>query len=561
MADIEQEPRPGSRRLRLTLEWFLLGIVLVLCFEAVAASRTKSFSLDEFEYAHASYLVAQGLVPYRDFIEVHFPFLFQVLSPLSALGGSDPTQILTLRTAMLLPLSASLVAAWALLRHRGPWLALVAPMLLLTTEPFLRFAIEIRGDGLAFALVLTSLSLCHSPSDSPQPWWKVRCFIAGLVFGCACWTSQKVLVYGVALPLALVVERRALGAFPRLYAAGAVVVAAMASAWLSATGAWSQAWTWCFAHFQRLQAWSTVFPWTSSALEVLESSWHTWVCGVVGWVIVLRDDGATPGERLLAALLPLTFVSIAIQFAPYPYSYLPFLGVSCILSTRTIIWCIDHVEPKRGLLEGAALCAFFVAAHHSRSVFLRHVEKNQNDYQLVVLSTINNLVRPAEYIYDNTGSFVARRSILPRFFTDVYMRNGQAEELTVEVLDAFRANPPAMVVVDLRYGDLPDAIKVEISKNYLPYTGELLLPGQRLEAQPDQRFEVGATVVLDGDYVIVGARDVAVDGQPGPRRRLNKGVHVCSGVANGDVFLLRVPANGEDWRPDFTMKPRFTRLF
>src|SRR6185295_17326952 len=97
---------------------------------AVKLALDKYFTIDEFQYAHAAWLVAHGSVPYRDFFEVHHPLVYQVLSPVFLLRGDDPTAIVGLRAGMLAFLALACVSAARLSAERdsGRAAALLAPL-------------------------------------------------------------------------------------------------------------------------------------------------------------------------------------------------------------------------------------------------------------------------------------------------------------------------------------------------------------------------------------------------------------------------------------------------
>ncbi|MFP2913098.1 hypothetical protein ACLESD_50460, partial [Pyxidicoccus sp. 3LFB2] len=133
-----------------------LGLVALAGFgvQALRLALHKAFSIDEFQYAHAAWLVSRGQVPYRDFFEVHLPLVYQVLAPLFLVLGDDPLNVLALRASMLVPLAGACAAVAVLNRREGRAAVLLAPVLLLALPPFVRFATEVRPDALAIALFL-----------------------------------------------------------------------------------------------------------------------------------------------------------------------------------------------------------------------------------------------------------------------------------------------------------------------------------------------------------------------------------------------------------------------
>src|SRR5581483_7929587 len=103
--------RLGEIAIGVALAWFAL--------ETAFLGLRKSFSIDEFQYAHAAWLVAHGSVPYRDFFEVHFPLVYQALAPVFAVLGDDPRAVLGLRIAMLGFLALACFGAAGINRREG----------------------------------------------------------------------------------------------------------------------------------------------------------------------------------------------------------------------------------------------------------------------------------------------------------------------------------------------------------------------------------------------------------------------------------------------------------
>ncbi|RYZ34176.1 MAG: hypothetical protein EOO72_13355, partial [Myxococcaceae bacterium] len=164
------------------LRWGL-GVVLgLLALQAARLALHKAFSIDEFQYAHAAWLMAHGQVPYRDFFEVHFPLVYQVLAPLFRLLGDDPRNVLALRAAMLVPLAGACVSVFLLNRREGRIAALLAPVLLLCTPGFLHFATEVRPDALTAALFLGALAAL-----AVQPGSARSSFLAGALLAASAW--------------------------------------------------------------------------------------------------------------------------------------------------------------------------------------------------------------------------------------------------------------------------------------------------------------------------------------------------------------------------------------
>ncbi|EAU65006.1 hypothetical protein, partial [Stigmatella aurantiaca] len=391
---------PAGGRLAALLG--LGGALIGLSLQAVRLALFKSFSIDEFQYAHAAWLVAKGQVPYRDFFEVHLPLVYQVLAPVFWFSGDAPLSILALRAAMLVPLVGTCVAAASLNWKQGLLAMLLAPGLLLATAPFVTFATEIRPDPLAFALFLGALALLSGRTVS-----SARAFGAGALLVAAVWASQKVLFYGGIPGLVLVGDllvRRgrspALLSSPRAFLAGMGAVLALIAAYLTVTGSWAAAWHWCFAWAADHQRHYPGFSWRVYLGPVWKE--HPWLFTLAGlglaatmrgWWSLGPSRWSAPDLLLLLAL-PATFGAYALQRAPFPYSLLPFLGILAVLAARGVRVGLEVLKAPASQAVGALAVLAVLAVELGR--LERRLAQNPNTRQREVLSLIATLTAPED---------------------------------------------------------------------------------------------------------------------------------------------------------------------
>ncbi|MFP2934196.1 hypothetical protein ACLESO_55565, partial [Pyxidicoccus sp. 3LG] len=293
-----------------------LGLVLGgLGLQALRLALHKAFSIDEFQYAHAAWLVSRGQVPYRDFFEVHLPLVYQVLAPLFLVLGDEPLNVLALRGAMLVPLAGACVAVAVLNRREGRGVALLAPVLLLALPPFMHFATEVRPDALATALFLGALATL-----SVRPATPARAFSAGALLVASVWGSQKVLFFGgivgSALAADLVLRRGrapALVPAPRAFLAGAFVVLAAVASYLTVSGSWAAWWQWCFVWASEHQRHYPGFSSSKYLLPVLEAQPWCFTLAALGFAASVRRWWRSGRARwsdpdvLLLLAVPATF--------------------------------------------------------------------------------------------------------------------------------------------------------------------------------------------------------------------------------------------------------------
>ncbi|SEM28446.1 hypothetical protein SAMN05444354_11488 [Stigmatella aurantiaca] len=550
----------------------LAGAWLGLSVQAARLALHKSFSIDEFQYAHAAWLVARGQVPYRDFFEVHLPLVYQVLAPVFWFSGDSPLSILALRAAMLVPLVGTCVAAASLNRRQGPVAMLLAPVLLLATPPFVTLATEVRPDPLAFALFLGALALLAGKPSS------LKAFGAGALLVAAVWGSQKVLFYGGLIGLVLagdLVLRRgrspALLFSPRAFFAGAAAVLAVLAAYLTVTRSWGAWWQWCFAWAAAHQRHYPGFSWRVYLAPVWTA--HPWLftLAALGLASTVREGWRRARwqepDLLLGVALPATFGAYALQQAPFPYSLLPFLGILAVLAARGVAAGLGAVTSPGGKAVGAAALIALLAVELRR--LEQRLGRDSNARQREVLAQVGTLTAPGDVAYDNSGGYVSRPHAYFYFYTDAYLRGAIAGTLAREVPEALLARGCVLHLEDLRKEGLPASLKRFLSEHYQPFDGDISLWGQRYEVPPTGLAEARFLAVRADTYFIEPASALEqgtlfLDGAPvtSPVFTLEKGAHTVRYEGQASAFhVLWLPENGQRWTPRRGLPPTYSRLF
>ncbi|MHA7634056.1 hypothetical protein [Corallococcus sp. M7] len=554
------------------LRWGL-GVVLgVLALQASRLALHKAFSIDEFQYAHAAWLMAHGQVPYRDFFEVHFPLVYQLLAPLFRLLGDDPRNVLALRAAMLVPLAGACASVFFLNRREGRIAALLAPVLLLCTPGFLHFASEVRPDALTAALFLGALAAL-----SVQPGSVRSSFLAGALLVASAWGSQKALFFGGLVAAVLLVDflpRRnaspALIAAPRAFFAGIVVAAGSVSAYLTVTNSWGAWWRWCFVWASEHQRHYPGFSWREYLVPALGAQPAFFLLSAVGFVATflrLRKHPRTPDLLLLVAV-PATFGAYALQRAPFPYSLLPFLGVLAPLAARGTLIVVSGLRtPAVRTLGLAGLGGLFVVQAARVEALL---DGGGNARQREVLARIAALTGPEDVVYDNSGGYVSRPHAHFYFYTDAYLRGSLVDLLSNEMPRALVEQGCVLRVDDLRTSGLPPALRRFLDAHYQPYDGDLFLWGQRYRVPSDSgaledhflavradRYFVQPASTLDAGALFIDGERITT-----PEFTLSRGEHTLRYEGRAEAFqLLWLPRDAKRWTPRPGAPSTYSRLF
>ncbi|HZH04817.1 MAG TPA: hypothetical protein VEY30_13615, partial [Myxococcaceae bacterium] len=365
---------------------------------------------------------------------------------------------------------------------------------------------------------------------------------------------------GIALLLDLrrpLPEKR-LGSF-RAVASGAALALLPIATWLTVERAWLPAWEWCFRwarDHQRGYPGFSFWRYFGPALTAEPLFFSLAVFGALGALVRWRDHG------LLVAAWLLSFGSFALQRAPYPYSLLPFMGVSAALAARgaQAIW--ETFAPRPSLKRGAALTlALVLGLQHWRLLQLPG-----NAEQRKVQARIGELTRVTDAAYDNSGGYVTRPHAHFFFYTDAYLRTHWAQTLEDDVPRALLESECVLRVQDVRSDTLPPKLVQFLSENYQPVDGDLSLWGRRLSVTADGTFEGQFYAVKSDRYFVQPAEaqgGLRIDGlRVGPVFTLTRGWHsVRYRGSASELFLLWLPRNQERWMPTYGRAPHYSRLF
>lgn len=562
----------------------LLPIALAACLvwfaiQAVQLARFKHFSIDEFQYAHAAWLVSAGQVPYRDFFEVHFPLVYQVLAPVFLVAGDDPTAIAGMRLGML-PFVALACGAVALLNVRQHRLAvLVAPVLLLGLPAFMTLATEIRPDAIAAALFLASLGVLRVSRLGDR----FSGASSGFLLVASAWGAQKAAFYGSVFALAFVADLaarrfdaargdRPLLRSPAAFAGGVAVGLALIALYLTATGSWAAWWHWCFVWAVEHQRSYPGFPWWRYFGPVFADT--VWLFVLAAWGLACtvsamraRGGGATRDpDLLLIAALGSTFASFALQRAAYPYSFLAFLAIVTVFAARGVG---DLLAPRTRPLVRTVLAMTLIGVLVIQSATIATSVADSNAGQLEVLSRIGRLTAPDDPAYDNSGGFVARPHSYSYFYTDSFLRESMAETLARDVPRAIVERGTVLHLRDLRFDSLPEALRAFLDRHFQPVDGDVALWGQHYAVPAGGALADTFLANRDDSYFVSPASALergvlTIDGEPvrGPVFRLTRGEHrITYQGPPGHLDLLWLPRDGTRWEPRRGLPPTFSRVF
>jgi 4-amino-4-deoxy-L-arabinose transferase-like glycosyltransferase len=318
---------------------------------------------DEVQHLHGAFLVSQGKVPFRDFLEQRHPVIHYALAPAArAFDGSPRALVFTVRAADLLLLVAAL---WILLRLARPHLrdsgALWPVLVPLGCFYFARNSMEVRPDPWMALLCLAAL------------WqWALylregglrRAAVAGLCTGLAVAVLQKALAFAGLLALGTVPF--ALAGRERLSRAlrGGAIAAAMALLPVGAlvlavwrAGLWRDFVFWNYT-FNRFYYLATSFDGPSAAgvlgASVLEDP-ILWLGGLAGlWIAVRRYRAFADEPELALAAAVVVGILASVARSRWPFSH-NLLLMQPALALLAVVALEEVQAPRWRLATGIVL--------------------------------------------------------------------------------------------------------------------------------------------------------------------------------------------------------------
>jgi hypothetical protein len=190
--------RTSSRSAR----WLVLFFVVALVVRWIYA-RHGALVYDEYQHLHAAFLVAGGLVPYRDFFEHHSPLLYYVLAALLDFRAPSFDTLIHARylSSLVHLATVGIAVLWAW-RRQGKNGALLAAALLLGNMGLFVWGTRTYLDTWAAPLLL--LGAWALPAGAAPVW---RPLLSGVFLGTACLVTQKAVFVAPAAVLVLLLRR------------------------------------------------------------------------------------------------------------------------------------------------------------------------------------------------------------------------------------------------------------------------------------------------------------------------------------------------------------------
>ena len=553
----------ASRNLRF-------AVVVVLAIAALASltfihdfGRTRFFTIDEFQWGHATWLVAEGEVPYRDFYEHHLPLGYVLHSLLLQDDASFVERALRLRVIAFayIALTALILAGASYAANRSVEESLLSAILPASLGFGLMSAVDYRGDNWAtfsFLIGLAGIEINQRVRS------RILAAAAGAVLAAAVLMTQKIVLLGgfvVALMwLVSVLVRRTpwrerlevmVLPYPSIFVAagtGVVLISLLIGGWLGVLGTAYE-----INILQALRH-EGLYPGFSAMRYIAPYLDETILTTIP--ILIFAIFHLAGGWKhfwtlpLLAALLGILTIR-----APFPYNFVLITYLLGICAVRGYCELVRRLRPEEGTssLAWPLLYLAPLALLPNQLGYLSGT--SNNEYQLEVLRKIEAYTGEDDVVIDSAGGALFRPH------RSYYWYQGKAH---IQMFDDYwekqfvpdlRASRAPFWIRSIRFVQLPRSAKQYARSHYVPFHEELYVLGFTTPETPaDERETVEIDIVREGDYYISRnrgkkgskprpgrqpwTRDLRLDAAEisGARVHLKEGIHTITVAAGAPSY-------------------------
>jgi hypothetical protein len=516
----------GSRGSELASLAVLAGVALWLLLHVYEFGQERFFTVDEYQYAHATWLVSQGRIPYADFYEHHFPGSYVLHAPALPETGSMASRALRLRAipfAYIASLTALLaLAAWT--ATRNPEVALLTAIWPLAFGFSAMSAIEYRADNFGAFLFLACLSLL----EANRTWQRrAAAAIAGVLLTLSLLMTQKMVFLGggaAALMLAADAVRRRLArgaqpgwiAHPGAFAAGAIAVAAAALAAALALGLLPAAYELTIAQAVEHEAHYPPIAARKYAVPFLARTAATTLPILIfaGLHLALRHDSFWLVPALVAAL------GGWLVTAQYPYNYVLLCTLILVCAARGYGWAVERFIPRSAAWR-PLLYLLPLAALPNQLAFVAGT--TSNEHQLHLLDKIEAFSGEDDAVIDGAGGAIFRQHASYYWYHGVAHRKILEDYFRDDLLRDLRESRALFWIKDFRLPKISPEVRRYLHRHYVRADGQLFALGFTTPETGTAGYTGEIDVIRRGAYFAHtgiggtgGAQDgaIAIDGRP-----------------------------------------------
>ena len=492
-----------------------LGLLVALATSLVTVYRfgqERFFTIDEYQYGHATWLVSEGQRPYVDFFEHHFPLSYVLHSPLLLGDGGFRERALRLRLVPFgyLALLCAVLGVAGYGVTRSVQAALLSALAPLAVGFGLMSAVDYRADNFAACLFMACLALLEANRS-----WDRRgvALLCGLLFMIAVFMTQKMAVVGggtfaVFAALDFARRRRARGAAaPKPFVRHPVAFVASAAAVFAAVigvGAWlgllPAAWEATILHASHHELY---YPASSSALgDYVGPFWQAtrWSTAPILLFAALFFGIGQSGFWAVAIVVSAT--AAALAKAQYPYNYVFACYAVALCAVRGYSLVVEGLRFQGRLGEAIRPLLYLapLVLLPDQVDFLSRASSNEQ--QMNMMQKIEAFSSRDDAVIDGAGGAMFRNH------ASYYWYHGDAHKVMFadyfrrDLVKDYRRSKALFWIIDFRLKKLPWPVHDFQRRHYVQVDRGLFTLGFAVPAtsEASQHFEID--VIRAGDYYV-----------------------------------------------------------
>jgi 4-amino-4-deoxy-L-arabinose transferase-like glycosyltransferase len=528
-----------SKAIRTIYLLIVIGFIFSLVVR-IFLTTTRRFDADEFEHLHASWMVHEGYLPYRDFWQNHTPLLYYAVAPLFSIFEEGSSLVLLIR---FLFSAFAFVILWqtyllARLDH-DRMTGILSVLVLSCSYLFLHKTIEIRPDHFLVAFWLASLLLLIRHLSKDHNAFPI--LMSGFLLGIGMLFTPKALLCLAAAFLIVLSKRLAVhGSISFLqifklccfYLIGFLIPFGAAAAFFYANGI-------LHLFFDSNVTTNLNFPFARKLAYLLSLRYSILFFLCAAGVAVCVHERAWwkgYGSRVLIATSMIFLVIIFFFFLPAssPQSaliFVPLMSIFCGIGfKKTVDWYSS--DSKQASNRRLSLILFFLGAVllPCAAALYEKPSTSNNAQQLEMIDAIVTRTSRQDVFFDGNIAYV--------FQPQAYYYGSLIEEIVAKIDQGeIKESIPAslkekrckFVIYDDRIARLPENILSFIGNNYIPSD----IPGVHIAGKqlgPEnfagKRAKFWIQIPMNYEISVNNSRNFSVDKKPykGPIF-LAEGVH------------------------------------
>jgi hypothetical protein len=555
----------------------LVGAGLYVFATVYAFSQARFFTIDEYQYGHATWLVANGALPYVDFFEHHLPGSYVLHAPLFVPLWDAETGALLLRKIVFVYWAAvSLLAGLVFFDiTRNRFAALLVVMIPPAFGFSLMSAVDYRADNFGAAYFLACLLLLERNRGTQR---RALAVAAGILATLAAFMTQKMAFVAGGSLLALLAidgirrlpalrarrsdEARPFIACPVAFVGSAAALGVLFIAIAGAFGMLPRGFE--ITILDALEHERHYKPFSLFGKGYVAPFWQQTWPSTAAIVFFAGLFFTTEAGILWAVPVALSLIGGSLMLAPYPYNFVFLCWVVALGGVRGAVDAIERLRGRHPALRtmGPALYLVPLLVLGSQLAFVDGTTSNA--HQIRLLEKIAHHGSKDDAVIDNQGGAMFNPDASYYFHHGNAHRKMYADYMRENLQADYRESRALFWIRDSRFKALPHRVQSYLTRSYVHGGEGLYVLGRYTRETAGQPQIVHFDAIRSADYWFhlaegSGAKpldapqlsSIRVNGEPVARNPLplDEGLHEIEIPPNSPAYIV-TPADASFFERD-----------